>query len=169
MSETRYGFNCLRLRAAREEHGLSVAEIADRAGISRRTVSFYLSGERYPRADMLPRLAHAVGLAEPLDLCDLPEDGEHLMHLRVRAGKSRTQAARGLDCHLSAFRMWETDARVPAWWFFDVPTPSARRKGALTVYRKTEHEAVYEVSAERVFQAWRRVRAAREAAGDRAG
>ncbi|WP_372455167.1 helix-turn-helix domain-containing protein [Streptomyces asiaticus] len=45
-------FNCLRLRAARKEGGLTVAEIARAASASDRTVSFYLSGQRHPRAEV---------------------------------------------------------------------------------------------------------------------
>ncbi|MFD0441392.1 helix-turn-helix domain-containing protein [Streptomyces indonesiensis] len=59
VSEAPYGFNCLRLRAARKEGGLTVAEIARAASASDRTVSFYLSGQRHPRAEVL--LAWPVG------------------------------------------------------------------------------------------------------------
>lgn len=93
MSEAPYGFDCRRLQAARKEGGLTVAEIARAAGASDRAVSFYLSGQRHPRAEVLPRLARTVGAADPLDLCALPKDGEQIVHLRVRTGKSRATAA----------------------------------------------------------------------------
>ncbi|MEU1820286.1 helix-turn-helix domain-containing protein [Streptomyces roseifaciens] len=106
MSEAAYGYDCLRLRAVREGEGLTVAEIAAAASLSTRAVSFYLAGTRHPRAEVLPRLARAVGLDDPLDLCDLG-DGERIVHLRVRVGKSRTQVANELGWHPETFREWE--------------------------------------------------------------
>ncbi|MFF7690250.1 helix-turn-helix transcriptional regulator [Streptomyces syringium] len=107
MSEAPY-FDCLRLRDAWEARGLTVAEIAKATGISDRAVSFYLSGQRHPRAEVLPRLARAVGLDDPLDLCALPGGGERIIHLRVRIGKSRTRVAAELGWHLETYRAWET-------------------------------------------------------------
>ncbi|BDT39481.1 helix-turn-helix transcriptional regulator [Streptomyces yaizuensis] len=107
MSEVPYGFDCQRLRAARESRRLSVAEIAAAAGLSDRAVSFYLAGTRHPRAEILPRLARAVGLDDPLDLCDIG-DGERIVHLRVRAGKSRAQLSGELGWHPETYREWET-------------------------------------------------------------
>lgn len=71
MAEADYGYDCMRLRGARERAGLTVPEIAAAADLSERAVSLYLAGTRRPRAPALPRLARAVGLAEPLDLCDV--------------------------------------------------------------------------------------------------
>ncbi|WP_410540560.1 helix-turn-helix domain-containing protein [Streptomyces sp. KL2] len=71
MSEAPYEFDCSRRQAARKAGGLSVAGIARAAGASDRAVSFYLSGQRHPRAEVLPRLARAVGVANPLDMCAL--------------------------------------------------------------------------------------------------
>lgn len=88
MAEADYGYDCRRLRTARAEQGLTVAEIAAAAGLSERAVSFYLAGTRQPRAPVLPRLSRAVGLDDPLDLCALG-DGERIVHLRVRVGKPR--------------------------------------------------------------------------------
>ncbi|MET7621762.1 helix-turn-helix transcriptional regulator [Streptomyces sp. NPDC005408] len=113
MSEAPYNFDCLRLRTAREVRGLTVAEIARAAGTSDRAVSFYLSGQRHPRAEVLPRLARAVGLDDPLNLCDLPGDGERIVHLRVRIGKSRTTMASELGWHPETYREWETRGHAP--------------------------------------------------------
>lgn len=107
MSEVAYGYDCLRLRAARDEGKLTVAEIAAAARLSERAVSFYLAGTRRPRAEYLPRLSRAVGLDDPLDLCDVG-DGERIVHLRVRVGKSRAQVARELRWHPETYREWET-------------------------------------------------------------
>lgn len=89
-----------------------MAEIARAAGASDRAVSFYLSGQRHPRAEVPPRLARAVGVDDPLDLCDLPKDGERVVHLRVRVGKSRAAAA-GLGWHPETYREWETRGDAP--------------------------------------------------------
>lgn len=59
-----------------------------------------------PRAPVLPRLDRVVGLAEPLDLCDL-DGGERIVHLRVRAGKSRARIAADLGWHPDTYRAWE--------------------------------------------------------------
>ncbi|MEU2769800.1 MULTISPECIES: helix-turn-helix domain-containing protein [Streptomyces] len=189
MSEVPYGYDCLRLRAAREERGLTVAEIARASGLSGRAVSFYLSGERHPRAEILPRLAGAVGLADPLDLCNLGS-GERVVHLRFRVGKSRTTVAAALGWHKETYREWETSGRAkdkmsglrdawkpdpgrPGWgrWtstpFFTVPMV---RRGATVngawqppvygprEYGNPEHEDVFEVPAERLYQALQRTR-----------
>uniref|UniRef100_UPI003F493CC3 helix-turn-helix domain-containing protein n=1 Tax=Nonomuraea sp. CA-252377 TaxID=3240003 RepID=UPI003F493CC3 len=45
-------------------------------------------------------------MAEPLDLCDL-RDGERIVHLRVRVGKSRAQIAAVLGWHPDTYRSWE--------------------------------------------------------------
>ncbi|MFJ8096543.1 helix-turn-helix domain-containing protein [Streptomyces griseofuscus] len=82
-----------------QDGGLTEAEIARAAGTSDRAVSFYLSGRRHPQAEVLPRLAHAVGVADPLGLCGLPKDGERIAHLCVRAGKSRVMVAAELGWH----------------------------------------------------------------------
>ncbi|MEV7754670.1 helix-turn-helix domain-containing protein [Streptomyces griseofuscus] len=85
--------------SGRQDGGLTEAEIARAAGTSDRAVSFYLSGRRHPQAEVLPRLAHAVGVADPLDLCGSPKDGERIVHLCVRAGKSRAMVAAELGWH----------------------------------------------------------------------
>ncbi|MEU5444690.1 helix-turn-helix domain-containing protein [Streptomyces griseofuscus] len=85
--------------SGRQDGGLTEAEIARAAGTSDRAVSFYLSGRRHPQAEVLPRLAHAVGVADPLGLCGLPKDGERIVHLCVRAAKSRAKMAAELGWH----------------------------------------------------------------------
>ncbi|MEU5030956.1 helix-turn-helix domain-containing protein [Streptomyces milbemycinicus] len=89
-----------------------MAAIARASGTSSRAVSFYLSGERHPRAEILPRLARAVGLDEPLDLCDLG-DGERVVHLRVRIGKSWATMASVLGWHPETYREWEARGHAP--------------------------------------------------------
>ncbi|MFE9558835.1 helix-turn-helix domain-containing protein [Streptomyces sp. NPDC006703] len=52
MSETPYGFDAVKLRAARTAAGASVARIATAANISERAVSLYLAGSRVPRPEV---------------------------------------------------------------------------------------------------------------------
>lgn len=173
MSEVPYGYDCLRLRAARETEGLTVAEIASAAGLSTRAVSFYLAGTRHPRADVLPRLSRAVGLADPLDLCDIGP-GERIVHLRVRVGKSRTRIARELGWHPETYREWETTGRAgdkmrgapdehrnrTPFFVRGVATRGAMIDGRWQPpvfgpyeYGRPEHFAVFEVPADRLASA----------------
>ncbi|MFB7293598.1 helix-turn-helix domain-containing protein [Actinacidiphila glaucinigra] len=80
MSETAYGFDAVRFRAARVAAGVSVARIVRAAGVTERAVSLYLAGSRVPRPEVLPGLAEAVG-ATPAELCTV--EREVLAHLRV--------------------------------------------------------------------------------------
>ncbi|MFF3160046.1 helix-turn-helix domain-containing protein [Streptomyces sp. NPDC057910] len=105
MSETSYGFDAARLRAARTAAGTSVARIAQAANLSERAVSLYLAGSRVPRPHVLPRLAAAVGVA-PADLCTI--DRERLEHLRVWTGRSRAAMAEALGMAPETCRHLET-------------------------------------------------------------
>jgi transcriptional regulator with XRE-family HTH domain len=58
-----------RLRALREAAGLSVAELADRAGLSREAVRLYEAGRRDPAWSAVQRLADALN-ASTEDLRD---------------------------------------------------------------------------------------------------
>ncbi|MCJ0875267.1 helix-turn-helix domain-containing protein [Streptomyces sp. AP-93] len=105
MSETRYGFEAPRFRAARTAAGTSVARIARTARVSERAVSLYLAGSRTPRPGVLVLLAEAVGV-EPSDLCAV--DRVTLAHLRVFTGRSRAAMARELDMAEETYRQLET-------------------------------------------------------------
>jgi DNA-binding XRE family transcriptional regulator len=111
MSETTYGYDCRRLRVVRQEKGLTVAEIAAVAGLSTRAVNFYLAGSRHPRPEKLLRLAQAVGIDDPLELCDVGES-ERIIHLRIRVGKNRARVAKELGWHPETYREWETTGRA---------------------------------------------------------
>ncbi|WP_211831604.1 helix-turn-helix domain-containing protein, partial [Streptomyces asiaticus] len=52
-------------------------------------------------------------MADPLDLCDLLKDGERIVHLRVRVGKSRATVAADLGWHPDTYREWETRGHAP--------------------------------------------------------
>ncbi|GLF98215.1 helix-turn-helix domain-containing protein [Streptomyces yaizuensis] len=104
MSETPYGFDAAKLRAARTAAGTSVARIARAAGVSDRAVSLYLAGSRVPRPEILPRLAAAVGVA-PAGLCTI--ERERLVHLRVWTGRSRAAMATALGMAEETYRHLE--------------------------------------------------------------
>lgn len=105
MSETPYGFDAARLRAARTAAGASVALITRTAGVSERAVSFYLAGSRVPRPGVLVLLAEAVHV-EPAELCGV--DRETLAHLRVFTGRSRAAMAQALGMAEATYRELET-------------------------------------------------------------
>ncbi len=52
-----------RLKALREQSGLSVAELADKVDISRESVRLYENGERRPTWDAVQALATALGVS----------------------------------------------------------------------------------------------------------
>lgn len=56
------------LRQLLERSGLTTAELARRAGVSRASVSEYLHGHRQPRLGQLERLAAAAELRVEVDL-----------------------------------------------------------------------------------------------------
>ncbi|MFF8790869.1 helix-turn-helix domain-containing protein [Streptomyces sp. NPDC015125] len=109
MSETPYGFDAAKLRAARSAAGASVPRIARQARVSERAVSLYLAGSRVPRPEVLPRLAAAVGVG-PADLCTV--EHERLVHLRVWAGRSRATMAEALGMAEETYRLLETTGRL---------------------------------------------------------
>lgn len=51
------------IREALERSGLSLRELARRAGTSHATISTYLSGRKVPRSDTLERIVRAAGFA----------------------------------------------------------------------------------------------------------
>ena len=183
MSEAQYDFDSWRLRCAREKIDLTLPQIAVAAGISVRALCFYLAGDRQPRAELLPPLARAVGLADPLDLCDL-SGGERIVHLRVRVGKSRSTIAAQLGWHLETYREWEAHGRARGKMgplraaraeqlrhtpFFTqrMQTPGRVIEGVwqgpiygLIEYGDPDYEAVFAVPAPRLYAAMQRTRAA---------
>ncbi|MGW9116587.1 helix-turn-helix domain-containing protein [Streptomyces sp. NPDC055663] len=105
MSETPYGFDAVKLRAARTAACASVAGIARAVGVSERAVSSYLAGARTPRPGILPGLAAAVGTA-PADLCTV--EHETLAHLRIYTGRTRAEMASVLGMGEETYRHLET-------------------------------------------------------------
>src|SRR6058998_692571 len=78
-----------RLRALRQQRGITLAELARRTGISVSTLSRLESGDRRPTLELLLHLAraHGVGLDE---LVDAPPTGDPRVHLRPRTAHHGT-------------------------------------------------------------------------------
>jgi len=68
----------------RAESGLSQAELARRAGLSRSVVNAYLRSGREPGADALARLAAAGGFELDLELRKPPVDGERAGEILIQ-------------------------------------------------------------------------------------
>ncbi|MBX7555637.1 helix-turn-helix domain-containing protein [Streptomyces sp. NPDC004232] len=105
MSETEYGFDPVKFRAARGAAGASVAQISRAAGVTGRTVNLYLAGSRVPRPEVLVQVAAAVGVA-PADLCTV--EHEVLAHLRAFADRSRAATAQALGMAEETYPQLET-------------------------------------------------------------
>ncbi|MFD9688422.1 helix-turn-helix domain-containing protein [Kitasatospora sp. NPDC059088] len=105
MSFTPYGFDAVKLRAARAAAGASVAWIARAVGVTERAVSLFLAGTRVPKPEVLALLAAAVGVA-PADLRTIGR--ERLVHLRVLTGHSRAETAALLGMAEETYRLLET-------------------------------------------------------------
>lgn len=60
------------IRLARHRSGLTLRELADRAGTSHATIAAYEQGRKTPRVDTLDRLCRAAGQAIDWDLDPRP-------------------------------------------------------------------------------------------------
>lgn len=58
----RVGFDHTQLLAAREASGLSLRELAERAGLSHQTLVILEAGKTQPRVDTLAKIARALGV-----------------------------------------------------------------------------------------------------------
>lgn len=135
-----------RLREVREAHGLSVTDLAARAGVSRRHVTEAEAGRANLTVVKLAQLAAALRV--PLgQLCDLPigaHQGERLALVGLR-GAGKSTLGRRLALELEA-PFVELDARIEARAglslaeIFDLQ--------GVEVYRELEREALEEVLAE---------------------
>ena len=78
-----------RLRALRQEHGRTLAEVAEATGISVSTLSRLESGKRRPTLELLLPLARALEVALD-DLVDAPQTGDPRVHLKPVRSHGRT-------------------------------------------------------------------------------
>jgi transcriptional regulator with XRE-family HTH domain len=74
------------LREARERRGLSLRELAARAGTSHATLSAYEHGTKTPSVATLERILRAAGFALDLDLVPRTDRGEELARVLELAG-----------------------------------------------------------------------------------
>ena len=72
-------FDRTRLSAARDAAGISITELADRAGLSISTVYGYETGRRTPHADQLGALANALGVSADYLLGDHSLEVDHVL------------------------------------------------------------------------------------------
>src|SRR6185295_16692973 len=78
-----------RLRAVREQRGVTLTEAADRTGISKSTLSRLENGQRRPSLELLLPLAQAYRV--PLDdLVGAPDVGDPRIRLKPRRVNGRT-------------------------------------------------------------------------------
>ena len=53
-----------RLREALDDRGMKPIELAEKAGVPKSMVSYYLSGKNVPKADRVYKMAHVLGVNE---------------------------------------------------------------------------------------------------------
>lgn len=53
----------MNIKPIREEAGMTQTALAEKIGVSQQAVSFWETGERYPRTADLPRIADALGVS----------------------------------------------------------------------------------------------------------
>jgi len=82
------------IRKTMKQKGYTQSEVAERAGISQRAVSTYTSGERMPRYEQLPAIAHALGITIS-ELLGLPADDAALSAKATRLAATYDR----LDAH----------------------------------------------------------------------
>ncbi len=99
-----------KLKSARSAAGLNQTELADRAGVSRRSISAYENGEAVPRRDVLRKIAAALGVTVAYlthDDSSDPDEGrareENINAARARFGARGAREAAELLDRNSAF------------------------------------------------------------------
>jgi transcriptional regulator with XRE-family HTH domain len=103
------------VKELRQKHGLTIADVADRAGISRGMLSKIENAQTATSLETLSRLAHALGvsLATLFRHYDVPGGGAHL----VRSGEGmevvRRGTKRGHTYHLLAYDQGPTKLFEP--------------------------------------------------------
>ncbi|WP_329025688.1 helix-turn-helix transcriptional regulator [Streptomyces sp. NBC_00690] len=146
-----------KIRALREQAGLTAQELADRVGVTYRLVVYWEEGRYGPEARNVRRLADALGCATA-DLTGTPSGTETLADLRYASGLTAEQVASrlrgtpaGRDLFVDAhkIRSLERNRRVSGWnW----------RKPECTGRLLQQLAALYEVPVRMVMDAWMRTR-----------
>ncbi|MCX5303178.1 helix-turn-helix domain-containing protein [Streptomyces sp. NBC_00160] len=150
-----------KIRALREQAGLTTQIVADRVGVTSRVVAYWEEGRYRPEARNVRRLADALGCTTA-DLTGTPSGAEELIDLRYGAGLTAEEVASrllvtaiGRDLFVDAhkIRSLERDRRV-AGWNWKKPEHTGRLVQQLA--------AVYELPVRMVLDAWMRTRPADE-------
>ncbi|MGJ5671765.1 helix-turn-helix transcriptional regulator (plasmid) [Rhodococcus aetherivorans] len=89
------GFSGARLRRYRDSLDLTMADLADAAGVSEQTVSAWETGRASPTPPLLKRVAEVLNVTVP-DLAPIPSARQSLGDLRALAGFTQEGAARAL-------------------------------------------------------------------------
>ncbi|MFF0295132.1 helix-turn-helix transcriptional regulator [Kitasatospora sp. NPDC004614] len=150
-----------KIRALREQAGLSSQELADRIGVTYRVIVYWEEGRYAPEARNVRRLANALGCATA-DLTGTPSGSETLIDLRYGAGLTAEEVAAqlratpvGSDLFVDAhkIRSLERGRHVSGWnW------KESDHTGRLVQQMAT----VYGVPVRMVLDAWMRTRPADE-------
>lgn len=148
-----------KIRALREQAGLTPQELADRMGVTYRVVVYWEEGRYVPEARNVRRLADALGCATA-ELTGTPSGTETLVDLRYASGLTAEQVATrlratgiGRDLFVDAHkvRSLERNRQVSGWnW----------RKPEYTGRLVQQLASVYEVPVRMVMDAWMRTRPA---------
>ncbi len=93
-----------RLRSVREQHGMTLTEVASRTGVSKSTLSRLENGQRRPSLELLLPLAHTYRV--PIDdLIGAPEVGDPRVRLKPRQVKGRTVVPLTRDGGVQAWKI----------------------------------------------------------------
>ena len=104
-----------KLQAAREDLGMTQAQLARRIGVDPGVVNSWETRGARPSVASLARLTSALGLAVP-DLYQSDSDAVGtLIDLRVRAGLSQREFARQLGLSQTTISRWERGLARPTW------------------------------------------------------
>ena len=99
-----------RLRTLRQQAGLTVTQLAERAQIPRPNISSYESGARTVGFDAAVAIAEALGV-DPLELTDANPNALTLADLRLRARRSRVELAAAAGVSYDTWYAIETGRR----------------------------------------------------------
>lgn len=105
-------FSPAALRSARQQAGVSQAQLATAVGVSdQNRISLWERGLEQPRPGLVPRIAQALGVAA-IDLYTVGPDGADLQVLRLAAGLTVSELAHRAG--LAHIRYWRIETgRAP--------------------------------------------------------
>ena len=104
------GFSPQRLRDARQQVGLTPADLAHAAGATRSDIAKYEAGQASPQPPHLAALARALSVPAA-SLLELPPGGPGLAHLRAAAGLTQADLAGRTGIRLKRYELAELGMR----------------------------------------------------------